>query len=180
MNIQTEQSKPQPQTAQAFCDSLDIDYKAEFVPQSQSRNAGKEPCLNWRVTVGPITTDYMQGIAHLAHYNHAHSRLAVYNDAIREACETGRSKIRASKSASEACRSFEKTIPAPELVDVLYSLVMDSDAIEYGCFEDWAECFGYDVDSREAEKVYRQCVEIALKLRQAVDLNAAREAFDDY
>ena len=68
----------------------------------------------------------------------------------------------------------------PELTDALYCLVMDSDAIDYPTFEDWASNFGYDEDSREAEKAYKACLETALKLRQLVDIDKAREAFQDY
>lgn len=37
------------QKATELCAASGIAYRAEFVPQSKSRNADKpEPCLNWR------------------------------------------------------------------------------------------------------------------------------------
>lgn len=52
----------------------------------------------------------------------------------------------------------------PSLDDVLLSLALDSRALDL-CFEDWADDYGYDTDSREAERIYRLCVEQGLKLR---------------
>ena len=71
----------------------------------------------------------------------------------------------------------------PNSVDVLYSLTMDSDVLEYGSFEEWAENFGYDSDSRNAEKIYLACLEIALKMRAALGdsgMETLREIFQDY
>ena len=54
----------------------------------------------------------------------------------------------------------------PTAEEVLECLAADSAGIEYaGTFEDWAAEFGYDQDSREAEKVYNACVKHAEKLR---------------
>lgn len=72
---------------------------------------------------------------------------------------------------------------APILKDVMYCLISDSDAAQYRDFEDWAENYGYDADSRKAEKIYQACMEIALKLRAELgdDLMAElRVAFQDY
>lgn len=79
----------------ALINKLGIEYSAEFVPFSRSRfSAEKSPSLNWKVTIKrgnqSMTTDYMQGCAHIPFYSHHHSRLAVYNNAVREACETGK------------------------------------------------------------------------------------------
>jgi hypothetical protein len=75
-----------------------------------------------------------------------------------------------------------KTI-MPDKLDVIYSLISDSDAIEYGSFEEWAENFDYETDSRKAEAIYRTCLEFGLKLRRALGdkaLTELREAFQDY
>ena len=74
-------------------------------------------------------------------------------------------------------------IPTPELVDVLYSLVNDAEAIEYNSFEDWAQTFGHDADSRKGEAMYQSCLKIALQLRQLVgkdNLNRLHELYQDY
>lgn len=166
--------------AKAFVDGLSLHYMATFVPQSQSRNAGEPPCLNWRVAIGPIITDYSQGVGHLPNYQHG-NRLAWYHNAVREACECG--KWFSGKTPDyyrSDVRHFGKKIPAPELTDVLYCLVSDASVLDYACFEDWASEYGIDPDSRSGEKTYRDCLAIALQLRQVLDLDAAREAFEDY
>ena len=169
--------KPQPETAQAFADASGIEFSAAFVPQSRSRNRDeKNPSLNWRVTLTKgaqsLTTDYMQGCGHLPGYSFRESRKVDYANAVREACEEGK--------YFRIPRRFSQRIKPPALVDVLYSLIMDADAINYACFGEWAESYGYDTDSRSAEKIYRQCLELALKLRSMIDLDAAREAFEDF
>lgn len=176
--------------AQKFVDSLDLEYSAAFIPQSQSRNAGeKDPTLNWRVVIAKgsaqIATDYMQGVGHLPNYSHQFARLAVYDDAVRDACETGVSPLIPHKNGYDACQAgltFPRRtpVPPPALVDVLYCLVADAGALDYATFEDWASEYGYDTDSRKAEAAYRACLDIALQLRHILDLDAAREAFEDY
>jgi hypothetical protein len=71
----------------------------------------------------------------------------------------------------------------PSAADVLYSLALDASVLDSATFEEWASELGYDPDSRSAEKIYRACLEIALKLRAAIGdagLEQLREAFQDY
>lgn len=71
----------------------------------------------------------------------------------------------------------------PDVESVIYSLISDSDVLNYGTFEEWAETFGYETDSRSAESTYRACLEIALKLRAAIGesgLETLATAFQDY
>ncbi len=56
----------------------------------------------------------------------------------------------------------------PTAYDVLTSLQLDAGALGQG-FEDWAGDYGYDVDSRKAERTYRACVRSARKLRRFMD-----------
>ena len=175
---------PQPETAQKFIDSLDLEYEVKFVPQSRSRNAGEDqPSLNWEITVGDgeheIQTDYMQGIGHLPG-NQQGRRTIEWAKAEREAAETTTGKSRINPTTGEATRHPRYPIPKPELVDVLYSLVMDADVLNYSCFEEWAGDMGFDPDSRKGEAIYRACLEIALTLRRIVDLDKAAEAFEDF
>lgn len=175
-------------TTQAPADvmaALGLEVTSEFVPFSQSRNRGeKSPSLNWRVTLHKggrevLTTDYMAGCGHCPSY-----RPSVYQSsdsaiATRWECENGR---KANMRYSLGVVGGGKPI-LPNPVDVLYSLVSDSDVLDYGSFEDWAECFGYDTDSRKAEAIWKSCIEMALKLRGAigdVGLSQLREAFQDY
>jgi hypothetical protein len=111
----------------------------------------------------------MQGCAHCRSYKQGDSSV-MRDKMVREECETGRVPFGMKKVT-------------PTLRDVMYSLVMDANTIDYASFEEWADEFGYDHDSRKAEAVYKQCLEIALKLRNAIGedgLAKLREAFQDY
>ena len=161
--------------AKAFCDALTVPYSAEFVPQSKSRHAkAGMRTLNWRITFGTLVTDYSQGIGHMPDYG---PRVVANQSKAREyeASEKG-----VYYPASDLSLWRAKKLPAPALVDVLYSLVMDASVLDYDTFADWASDFGYDSDSIKAKKIYKACRKIAVKLNRLIDLDAAREAFQDY
>lgn len=162
----------------AKLDALGLTIKSEFVPFSQSRNkAEKSPSLNWRVTLqrngaDVLTTDYSAGCAHCPAYNSATGlKSSIYNmEAIAHECEHGFRVTRVGGLHSD------RTSPlTPAAVDVVSSLMADADVIDYSCFEDWANEFGFDPDSRAAEKIYRACLEISLKLRAAIGNDALAE-----
>ena len=166
--------------------SLGIEYSAKFITQSQSRNAtDKNPSLNWVVTIkkrnANLSTDYMQGIGHIpknswyARNPILRNKLIMENE-IKKITEKGRYSV-------EEGKYLDKALPAPELTEVLYSLIMDSDVLNYSSFEDWAENTGYDRDSRKAEKIYNDCIGIALKLRSIIGNEAIEKLqvlFQDY
>ena len=53
----------------------------------------------------------------------------------------------------------------PEVVDVLNCLADDIAGVSNArSFEEWAEEYGYDTDSRKAEKTYNVCVKKAARL----------------
>lgn len=173
----------------AFIQSLGFEYSASFVPFSQSRNAHeKTPSLNWRVTIKrgnqSLTTDYMQGCAHIPNYKQ--SREAWYTAYIAKVCELGRYMQRVSYESVDSVFGtihYREPVPVPRLEDVLYSLVMDSDVLDYPVFEDWADSYGYDKDSRKGEQIYRACLEIGLKLRALIgndSLERLRDLYQDY
>lgn len=55
----------------------------------------------------------------------------------------------------------------PTATEVLECLVMDARGLEYTPdFEDWAGDYGYDTDSRQAEKVYKAVNWQTLKLKR--------------
>ena len=51
----------------------------------------------------------------------------------------------------------------PHITGVIYSILIDSKAYNM-CFEQWVDEFGYDTDSRKAEKLYQQCIQNAQKV----------------
>jgi hypothetical protein len=110
--------------------------------------------------------------------SYTQGRLSVDQDAaIRWECEHG-------KRAQGTGRSlYGRKQITPETLDVLAALVMDASVLDCDDFEDWASDLGYDTDSRTAEAIYRECLAIALKLRNGIgdgNLEALRELFADY
>lgn len=53
----------------------------------------------------------------------------------------------------------------PNPIEILWAVAMDCDALD-SSFEDWASDFGYDADSRKAEKIYHACQDNGHKLRK--------------
>lgn len=174
-----------------------LTMKAVFVPQSKSRHAitaradnvpGKggycgngEPCINWKCTISVNgremwTGDYSQGSGHLPDFIRHKGSRANYNAELF-ACESG-------KAVRFGAAIFEKGQPLkpPSMRDVLYSLLMDSEAYSQG-FEEWADSFGYDRDSRKAEATYNECAAIGRALAARLspaEIDRLREVFQDY
>ncbi len=66
----------------------------------------------------------------------------------------------------------------PTITDVVSSLAMDCGVLDCGCFEDWCSEYGYDTDSRKAERIYNQCKDNTLQMLQVFGtdtLNQIRE-----
>lgn len=120
-----------------------------------------------------LETDYSAGIGHCPSNKSLHpfSKMSINEaDAIKHECETGRSRI-------------DNTPIMPDPLDMLYSLVSDAEAIDHATFEEWADNYGYDSDSRKAEKIYRACLEIGLKMRNGLGndrLKRLQDLFQDY
>lgn len=165
-----------------------ITFNAEFVPQQLSRNsAEKDPSINWRVTITRgkrgMATDYTQGIGRVPgwpqHYK-LRNALAKHQRVLGAlASEKGRyfasgEKLEPASTARLERWLFDESLnygvceldlPLPDFADVLYGLLMDSEAYDSDTFEEWADNYGYDTDSRKAEKIYDACREIARDLR---------------
>jgi hypothetical protein len=152
--------------------AMDIDRKAQFIPFSQSRNAHeKQASLNWKIDLvrkGSVIMpgiDYMQGQAYCPAYKAqccGKAERYVKPRAIALECATGHKAI---ACPTQGVRSSSKPIAPPSVVDVVQCLLMDSDVLNYRGFDDWADCLGYDTDSRKAEAIYRACLDTALQLR---------------
>ncbi len=85
------------------------------------------------------------------------------------------SKAKVIADVEDFIKKYRPTPENPDLETALYSLASDSQALpNYECFEDWASEYGYDEDSREAERTYNLCIKQARELRDVL----GREAFD--
>lgn len=70
--------------------------------------------------------------------------------------------------------ALEAYIVPPSAMDILYSVQVENPHDE--TFETWCDEFGYDPDSRKAEKVYNACVQQAMMFRR----NYPGVNLDDY
>lgn len=149
-----------------------ISIKCTFVPFSRSRNKDEERLsLNWSVSVYKddkciLTTDFTQGCAHTQAYKMpvkevGHSNSIMRYEIMKKECEEGK--------FYGTGRNYTR-VKEPSLTEVMYCLLIDSDVLNYSWFEEWAESCGYDKDSRSAEEIYRQCLKIALPLRNALGI----------
>lgn len=172
---------------------IGLSINAVFIPWSQSRNKKeKSPSLNWNITLlhkgkSILTTDYSAGCAHCPSYK----KLGMYNikqwqyeQYIIPECQKGFPVTMPAYISTIGMIHYDKHHPImPDKKDVIYSLVMDSDVINYDSFDEWASSFGYDTDSRTAEKIYNDCKEIAFRMVKAIGtdgLTKLQEAYQDY
>jgi hypothetical protein len=123
--------------------------------------------VSWLVTLTKgrqsMTVDYSYGVGHLPKVPQWwRSTVRSYQQCMIQHGWTG--------SGAQRLRA-----PEPKLADVVESLLSDAGVLDYATFEEWAGEFGFDVDSRKAERTYRQCLEIALQLRAMCDIDRGRE-----
>lgn len=123
----------------------------------------------FRVTVSrggqSYTTEYTAGCGH----RHYRNGLAI--------------RPPTSMATANLADRVRQTVPnIPTLTDVLYCLTMDAQGVSSGeTFEDWAGSYGYDTDSREAERCFHACRDTYFGLvRIGADLEALGELFQDY
>lgn len=156
-----------------------LTYSVKFVPRSQAPKREDDwKCLSWKVRIEfgrqVLETDYHTGLglcgkAVQSRINSLPKYCIDRQQAENELMERGSLKGHRSEQ--------------PSLRDVIHSLLLDSEAIDYASFEEWADCLGFDVDSRKAEQTYRACLATGLKLRSMLGgakLQELREEFQDY
>lgn len=159
-----------------------IDLKFQFVPFSQSRNKGnKHPSINWLVTLREgFTVEYMQGSAHTPAYqkpstfpNSQKVDRHTTDRRIHEECETGQVTNRYYGHTTRI------NLAPPLTKDVMQSLLLDADVLNYAGFEAWATEFGYDPDSIKAQKIYQECLATALKLNAYFNIAELQKEYAD-
>jgi hypothetical protein len=156
--------------AQQISDAgIAIDFK--FVPASTFENdPWRSQALNWMciVRVGDrvvLGTTYSQGKAHTPANKKDWGGDHTYKEkAMDLEIETG---LIAMSSQDKGPILSHIPVPPPSVADVMASLCMDSDVMNYSSFEDWASNLGYDTDSIKARDIYN------LTLANSLRLNAA-------
>jgi hypothetical protein len=165
-----------------------IKYETKFVPYSKvstERKAGwggvgrgNQPrlFLSWVVTINGESFEYSAGIGHISNPELAKAALklgwTIYEKDAITAWVEGRwlpitnSVLGAQPFDKLPANSPRRQAP-PALADVLSSLLLDSSALG-AKFEEWADNFGYDKDSREAERIYNASRDNSYRLFRAL------------
>lgn len=169
-------------------EQLGLTYNAQFVPTKQPAATVPHPQLHWVCTLAKgaqsMSVPYHQGCAHVIRYQRYHKTTydkGLHDEMIRQACETGIVHTNWAQDRTYLHKTIKQ--PKPKLADILYALVMESDVLNCSGFEDWATNYGYNTDSREAERTYRQYLEQSLQLRNLIGQSKFDElitAFQDY
>jgi hypothetical protein len=158
----------------------DLEMVATHVPTSYDPNSEEMP-VKWKIKIkrgrSEMETDYSTGIGHVVgYYKLIGLKTSIHNTrSVAELLWTGK------KTMVDPGKFI--SLKTPTLDDVMHCLISDADTIDYPNFEDWANCFGYEADSRSAEKIYRACLEIGLKLRSMLGdekLRQLRDNFQDF
>lgn len=160
-----------------------------FVPFSKSKNSS-EPALslNWSVKLfykdrEIIETPFFQGIGNAPVYEHKNKfgSKVTFNIALKRQCEFGKEIY--SPFNKDGYLETGDNIKSPSVADLIYCLLLDADAIDYPTYEDWADTFGFDHDSRKGLALYHECLTTGLKLRSGLGeslLKELRELFSDF
>ncbi|WP_437230168.1 hypothetical protein SH661x_001817 [Planctomicrobium sp. SH661] len=168
----------EPQTIIDDLTKRGMEFAIRFVPYSQAEpqpgaDGKRWECFNWRARITfngrAIATNYRTGTAHVTKFPTVR-----FPSGKIDKWESG-NRLRQMLESGRGAR-------IPTVLDVLASLVSDAFAVlDVADFEEFAREFGYSVDSRSAERTYRECVRIGLKLRAmfGADLATMREAFAD-
>jgi hypothetical protein len=180
---------------------LGLTMESTFIPFSQSRMKDEKlHSLNWKVRLYRNATppnspprslvveiDYTAGQAHAPSYKQQHGGRSLHSVSVQDAidfeCETGKQAVILSGGNIAAFAGKHRQQIKPDICDVLSSLIMDSDCLSYGGFEDWASNLGFDTDSRKAETIWKACIDTALKMRNGLGedgLAKLAEACQDY
>ena len=171
---------------------LGLSMTVKFIPYSKSRSFKKdarinEKNLNWEVTLlyngrEVITTDYSAGIGHAPSYKNFNPKIHGTRYSMVHATFLEHELEKGFTCRSERLYEQKGAPIVPELASVVYSLIMDSMALDYPTYEEFAPEFGLDSDSIKGLEIYRACIAIGLKMRRIPDdvLKKITTILEDY
>jgi hypothetical protein len=156
-----------------------IKYETVFVPYSKvsaerkaswgKSSSGNKPVLflTWETSINGEKFEYSAGIGHISNAElrklATKSGWTIYEKEALEAWVDGK---HLSPSGGYRLKQIAPQKP-PTLADVLSSLLLDSSALG-ASFEEWADNYGFDKDSRAAEKIYNASRESSYRLFRAL------------
>lgn len=158
-----------------------VTFSAQFKPVklagATTKDKLKNAKLNFNIELKndrtKLTTSYSKGYGHC--HNYKQYGLTMYDaEQIVFECENGVYRDTKTNRLTQTA--------SPTAAEVLYCLLNDAEATHY-TFEEWCDVFGYDSDSRKAEKIYNNCLEIGYKLNILLPQQAQdelREILSDY
>lgn len=181
-SAESKPEKPE-QKPEDILKRLNIRFEYEFVPYSQAKNrkefrietGTKHLCWIYSMFVNNrliLSGPYMAGSGHCPSYK-ASDRSADTVRRIEMEIETGKSHVRGTLGREPIL---------PKDTDVFSCVLTDGQALEQ-TFEEWARDLGLSSDSIKAKSMYDTCVEIGIKMNNAIgsaDMSDLRKAFANY
>ncbi len=137
---------------------------------------GDWPCIAYDITLRfkdktVISTQYKLGVGHVewskARPDSFAMQWSIDEQSLLYTLERHPRAVLKDKQAhaNVAAKLARKQGVKPGLADVMHSLLLDGEPFfNAQSFEDWADEFGYDKDSRKAEATYRECDATGRKL----------------
>lgn len=136
-------------------DDLGVQMAAEFIPTPPPAPTPQDFRFTITLTRGRMsfTTSYRMGSGHVQYDGREWIRRLDLEACLRY----GKGRLRGFR--------YSVFAPVPALVDVMYALFLDASNTDLP-LEEWAVDYGYDPDSRTAERTYNACTETAKNLRR--------------
>lgn len=165
------------QIIKSLLNDNNIKVQITFIPFSKSRNKKKNyKSFNYKILLigesDSMVFDYSMGVAHSPSYNQFKRNDPVLNK------ETECGTIVNQRSLIP---TLIKIIP--DITDIIYSLLVDSEVSNYSTFEEWAGAMGYNPDSRIEENIYNQCIKKSKDLLNIINpelINQLSELLENY
>lgn len=145
---------------QAAADELGLTLEFQFQPQIFFDGTPPEKMnMKWLATImhkskAVLATLYTQGVAHCPSYPRG---------------KFGRLTVSEYDNLRRDCANPPRKGAPRQPLDALWCIATDCQSVmNCGSFEEWAGEFGYDTDSRQAEKTYNECVSNYMALKRAI------------
>lgn len=146
-------------------DKLNIKFAVQYMRETKRDDW---PCDAWSVTIKDQQFDYFTGLGLRKADKKEAQRLERLNDI---------GKVRRKQLYEELLKPVK-----PTEASVLHSLILDIDGASEA-FDDWCSQYGYDTDSRKAERIYFECQEHRKKVNSIFSLDTIaqlQELLQDY